>query len=111
MLLISRRRYVRMPPARSLVLRGFRTIFTALKNRWKFGKQPSYKHWLDYGKEDISVNQSDTMNAQPTNEFVDDLKKTLHACRIFLFFPFYWLCYNQISGNLTSQAAQMDVGK
>jgi dipeptide/tripeptide permease len=94
-----------------MLVRGFRVTYTAITNRWKLGKQPSKTHWLDYAKETVSTNQSETVAIQHTNQFIDDLKKTFHACRIFIFFPFFWICYLQVSGNLTSQAAQMNVGK
>lgn len=36
--------------------------------------------------------------------FVDEVKRTLRACRVFIFFPFYWIVYNQNSNNLVSLA-------
>jgi len=29
------------------------------------------------------------------------------ACQVFVFYPLYWLSYNQMTGNLTSQAATL----
>jgi POT family proton-dependent oligopeptide transporter len=40
-------------------------------------------------------------------EFVDEVSRTLNACLVFLFFPFYWLCYSQIDGNLGTMAGSM----
>jgi len=39
--------------------------------------------------------------------FVDEVKRTLRACQIFVFYPLYWISYNQITTNLISQAATM----
>jgi len=39
--------------------------------------------------------------------FVDEVKRTLRACQIFLFYPLYWISYNQITTNLISQAATL----
>jgi POT family proton-dependent oligopeptide transporter len=58
------------------------------------------------------------------DEFVGEVGRTLNACTVFLFFPFYWLCmyhafavhslayhsflgYSQIDGNLGTVAAGM----
>jgi POT family proton-dependent oligopeptide transporter len=42
--------------------------------------------------------------------FVDELKRALKACIVFCWYPFYWLCYVQITNNLISQAATMWTG-
>ncbi|UJR17654.1 hypothetical protein I4U23_004550 [Adineta vaga] len=101
-LFITRQRYIRVPPTQSMLVHVFRVTYIALTNRWRLGKQQNKKHWLDYAKE--------TVEMEHRNQFIDDFKETLHACRLFVFFPFFWICYNQISGNLTSQAAQMNTG-
>lgn len=111
MLFIGRRRYVRIPPSGSLVDHGFRITLRAVRNRWKFGKQLDNKHLLDYARVAVPSVASEASPTQSENQFIDDLKQTMHACRVFAFSPFYWICYNQSLGNLASQAAQMNVGK
>ena len=117
-LLVGRRRYIQTPPNGSLLVRAFHTIKIALRIRWKLGKQEHKKHFLDYAKEtqlsnEITIETTDKKEKteQNINQFIDDLKQALRACRVFAFYPFYWICYNQLVGNLTSQAAQMNVGK
>ena len=110
-LFIGRRRYVRMPPSGSLVVHGFRVTLTAVGNRWKSGKQLNNKHLLDYAKVTVPYIIGEASITPSENQFIDDLKQTMHACRVFALFPFYWICYNQTLGNLVSQAAQMNVGK
>ncbi|KZT57978.1 PTR2-domain-containing protein [Calocera cornea HHB12733] len=41
------------------------------------------------------------------DEFVDEVKRGFKACQVFLFHPLYWISYNQLNNNLTSQAATM----
>ena len=113
-LLVGRQRYVRSPPSGSLVIQAFRVFKTAIRMRWKLGKQNDKEHLLDYAK----VIESSTENVnekgeikQNVNQFIDDLKQVMRSCRVFAFYPFYWICYNQMVSNLVSQAAQMDVGK
>lgn len=109
-LLVGRQRYIRNPPSGSLIIRAFRVIKTAIQMRWKLGKQDDKKHILDYAKEIESLNDNEEKK-ENINQFIDDLKQAIRACRVFAFYPFYWVCYNQLVGNLTSQAAQMNVGK
>ena len=86
----------------------------AVRARWKLGKHKEKSHILDYAKEDEPTSnaiQLGTAEKSETNQFVDDLKQAIRVCRVFAFYPFYHICYNQLVGNLTSQAAQMNVGK
>ena len=41
--------------------------------------------------------------------WVDEVRRGLMACRVFLFLPVYFLAYNQMSANLTTQAATMEL--
>ena len=109
-LIVGRRRYIRNRPSGSLIIRAFHVIKIAIQTRWKLGKQDDKQHILDYAKEIEPPSDKDKIK-QNINQFIDDLKQAIRACRVFAFYPFYWICYNQLVGNLTSQAAQMNVGK
>ncbi|KKA30144.1 hypothetical protein TD95_002802 [Thielaviopsis punctulata] len=41
--------------------------------------------------------------------WVDEVRRGLMACKVFLFLPVFHLAYNQMTGNLTSQAATMQL--
>lgn len=43
-----------------------------------------------------------------TASFVQDIMVTLKACRVFLFYPVYWLVYGQMTSNFIAQAGQMN---
>lgn len=43
-----------------------------------------------------------------TASFVQDIITTLQACRVFLFYPIYWLVYGQMTSNFIAQAGQMN---
>ena len=49
------------------------------------------------------------MNADKTLPGVDEVRRGFNACAVFLWYPLFWLCYNQINNNLISQAATMKV--
>jgi len=40
--------------------------------------------------------------------FVDEVRRALVACRIFLWYPIYWVTYNQMLNNFISQAGTMN---
>ena len=102
-LVIGRHRYIKKPPNGSLLIRAGRVMVSAFQIRWTLGKQQPQQHILDYAK--------DTASNSDHNQFIDELKQALRACRVFCFYPFYWLAYGQLSNNMISQAAQMNVGK
>ena len=35
--------------------------------------------------------------------YIDELKRGLAACRVFLFYPIYWVAYSQMMNNFVSQ--------
>jgi len=41
---------------------------------------------------------------------VDEVMRALKACQVFLFYPFYWVAYGQITATLTSQSATLITG-
>ncbi|KAJ4132537.1 hypothetical protein NW754_015354 [Fusarium falciforme] len=41
--------------------------------------------------------------------WVDEVRRGLMACKVFLFLPVFFLAYNQMTGNLTTQAATMEL--
>ncbi|KAJ5467138.1 hypothetical protein N7475_004890, partial [Penicillium sp. IBT 31633x] len=42
-----------------------------------------------------------------TDQYVTDVRRGFRSCRMFIFFPFYFVCWVQIWNNLISQAGQM----
>ena len=41
--------------------------------------------------------------------WVDEVRRGFKACTVFLWYPIYWLAYNQMTNNLISQAATMEL--
>jgi POT family proton-dependent oligopeptide transporter len=42
-----------------------------------------------------------------TSSFVGEIRRGLQACRVLMCFVIFWLCYNQTTNNIVSQAGQM----
>eukprot|EP01065_Artemidia_motanka_P047773 TRINITY_DN7564_c0_g1_i1.p1 TRINITY_DN7564_c0_g1~~TRINITY_DN7564_c0_g1_i1.p1 ORF type:complete len:589 (+),score=190.16 TRINITY_DN7564_c0_g1_i1:56-1768(+) len=92
--------YVDHPPRGSLLADAVHAARAALAARSRARADGTYApraHWLDWGRED-------PVWANTTVE----LKKALRACVVFIFFPVYWLCYNQMFSNFVSQAEMLD---
>ena len=41
------------------------------------------------------------------DEWIDELRRGLQACKVFTFMPIFFLAYNQMTNNLTSMASTM----
>lgn len=41
--------------------------------------------------------------------WVDEVRRGLMACKVFLFLPVFFLAYNQMTGNLTTQASTLEL--
>ncbi|KAJ6574038.1 POT family-domain-containing protein [Mycena capillaripes] len=91
-LVVGRKRYVRAPPTGSVV-----ATFTHLMRApgfWDAARpsriSPALRPaWMTFD-----------------DGWVDEVRRGLGACAVFVWFPIYWLTTNQMGNNLTSQAAR-----
>ncbi|KAI7902052.1 POT family-domain-containing protein [Cokeromyces recurvatus] len=71
------------------------------------------KDVMDFAKRDSGIpgvsswSSDDYAIAKWDDNFVDELKQAIMACKIFIPLSIYWVCYNQLSNNLLSQAGVM----
>ena len=96
-LILGRKLYIDLPPEGTVVTDSFRIIGSMIRHRHEDGAKPSWQA---------------SRGLEPTtrwdDEFVDEVKRALVGCKVFVIYPIYWLCYGQFSNNFVSQAAQMD---
>lgn len=98
-LILGRKKYVTRPPRGSVILYAFKVLWIGIRNKFNLeAAKPSYQQSIGDNKYKTHWNDL----------FVDEIRRALVACRIFVFFPIYWVCYNQILNNLISQAGQME---
>ncbi|KAF9540508.1 peptide transporter ptr2 [Mortierella hygrophila] len=98
---IGKDKVVKTEPRGSVLIESFRVFSIALRNgRNLDAAKPSVIQTRDPSEEA-------TRGITWDDIFIDELRLTLKACSVFLFFPFYWVIYNQITTNLTSQAGTM----
>ncbi|KAH7145596.1 POT family protein [Dactylonectria estremocensis] len=100
--LLGRNKYVKVPPMGSAILDACRTTSIAIKEHGFENARPSVLR--EQGNEEKYPIAS---QERYTDAYVDDVQRGLKSCKMFLFFPFYFICWNQMWNNLISQAGQM----
>ncbi|GAA5973688.1 hypothetical protein JCM11641_005080 [Rhodosporidiobolus odoratus] len=109
-LYLGRNRYVRTPPAGVSVLgKSFRTVGVCFKGKWlkpKLWYRDDF--WAPaYQMAELPASERPSWATWDEN-WVGEVRRGFKACQVFAYFPLYWLTYNQINNNLTSQAAVMN---
>ena len=110
-LYFARNNYVKTPPSGSVLSNALKLL--ALANKGRFSWNPA-QYIRNVSGSDFwdNVKPSKLGASKPVwmtfdDQWVEEVRRGFKACYVFLLFPFYWLCYNQISGNLISQGATM----
>jgi POT family proton-dependent oligopeptide transporter len=95
-LILGRKLYIVRPPQGSIITDALKAIGIMIKHRNMDAPKPSYQE--EFGRK----------HQTPwDDQFIEELKRALQACKVFVFYPIYWVVYSQFSGNFVSQAAQM----
>ncbi|RDB16581.1 putative peptide transporter ptr2 [Hypsizygus marmoreus] len=111
-LFVGRNRYVRSPPTGSILPTCFRLWRFAARGRWSINPVTMYRRMT---ADDFWENAKPSKQPAETkpkwmdfdDNWVDEVNRGLKACGVFCWYPIYWLTYNQLNNNLTSQAATM----
>ncbi|KAH8153795.1 uncharacterized protein LAJ45_01562 [Morchella importuna] len=85
-LVIGRKYYVIRPPKGSVLLDAIKALTLAAKSGFNM----------------------DAAIPVHGEQFVSELKRALVACRVFCFYPVYWLLYGQMNSNFVSMAGTME---
>lgn len=95
---VGKKYYVTYPPTGSVIFDGFKALWIAARHNMD----------LESAKSSYQSKQSRPIPTPWEDTFIDDLGATLLACKVFLFFPFYWAAYSQMLTNFISQAGTME---
>ncbi|KAJ5112909.1 hypothetical protein N7456_001443 [Penicillium angulare] len=114
-LFFCRKRYFLVPPTGSVYSQAFRLWRLAMKGRWSLNPVNLFKRTTNAPDFWDHVKPSRLGSEKPEwmtfdDEWVDEVRRGLKACKVFLWLPLFWLAYNQMLNNLTSQAATMRLG-
>ncbi|KAF4449661.1 POT family proton-dependent oligopeptide transporter [Fusarium albosuccineum] len=91
-----RKTYVNRPPQGSVITDAFKAIGLMIAARNMDAAKPSWRE--ANGKTKVVL---------WNDHFIDELKRALRACKVFVFYPIFWVCYGQFSTNFVTQAGQM----
>ncbi|KFH43144.1 peptide transporter-like protein [Hapsidospora chrysogenum ATCC 11550] len=97
----NKKKYKLSPPTGSL-LSKFLRLFRFVQKRSSFWKP----NWDEGKPSNISIEQRPSWMTYD-DAWVDEVRRGLKACKVFLFLPIFFLAYNQMTGNLTIQASTM----
>ncbi|KAI1340570.1 PTR2-domain-containing protein [Xylariaceae sp. FL0016] len=96
-LIVMRKSYIDHPPQGTVITDAFKAMGLMITGRNVDAAKPSWR--AAHGK---------TTAVPWDDHFVEELKRALRACKVFAFYPIWWVCYGQFSSNFVSQAAQME---
>ncbi|KAG7664768.1 uncharacterized protein J8A68_001723 [[Candida] subhashii] len=94
-LILGRNYYIKTPVGDKIVNKTFRCAYIGMKNHFN----------LDAAKPSINPE----MNYPWTDHFVEEVRRAIYGCKVFVFYPVYWLVYGQMVNNFISQAGQMEL--
>ncbi|WFD31869.1 hypothetical protein MSPP1_002909 [Malassezia sp. CBS 17886] len=110
----GRKYYVKSPPNGSVLTQAVKAWVLAARKNWSWNPVTFTRRCRSSGFWD-AVKPSNVPDSELrpwmtySDQWIDELSRGIKACAIFILFPFYWLCYNQIINNLIIQANQMDL--
>jgi POT family proton-dependent oligopeptide transporter len=113
-LMLCKKRYVLSPPQGSVMGKAFKLFALVLKGQISWNPLQT---WRNIKHENFwnRVKPSVLGDAKPkwmtfNDVWVDEVRRGVSACKVFAWYPVYWLAYGQMTNNLTSQAATMKLG-
>ncbi|KAK6352871.1 hypothetical protein TWF696_004871 [Orbilia brochopaga] len=112
-LAICRKSYVKTPATYSVLARALQLIGLASRGRFSLNPIATYKNFNDGTFWDSVKPSNIPAERRPAwmtfdDQWVEEVSRGIKACKVFLYYPLYWITYNQINNNLTSQAAIMN---
>jgi POT family proton-dependent oligopeptide transporter len=78
-LIIGKKRYIVRPPQGSVITDAFKAIWMMIKARNLNAPKPSYQE--EFGN---------SRKVPWDDQFIEELKRALIACKVFAFYPIYW---------------------
>ncbi|QLG74086.1 hypothetical protein HG535_0F05980 [Zygotorulaspora mrakii] len=94
-LAVGRNQYVKPPIGDKVISKCFKVMYIVSKNKFNFdAAKPSYNP-------EVAFPWSD--------KFVDEIKRALGACKVFCFYPIYWVCYGQMLNTFVSVGGTMEL--
>ncbi|OTA66054.1 POT family protein [Hypoxylon sp. EC38] len=111
-LLLFKNKYTRNPPTGSVLGKALALVGLSMKGRWSINPITTIRHMREPGFFERVKPSNIPESERPAwmtfdDHWVDEVRRGFKACSVFVWYPIYWLSYNQLSNNLVSQAATM----
>ena len=107
---VFKKGYRLTPPTGSVLGKFFKMFGAAMKGKWSLNlvKMKREFSWDVVRPSKVPAAQRPSWMTYD-DAWVDEVRRGLNACKVFTFLPLYWLAYSQMTNNLTSQAATMEL--
>ncbi|KAF3770757.1 hypothetical protein M406DRAFT_77536 [Cryphonectria parasitica EP155] len=100
-LVAGKSQYKMRPPQGSVIPKAFKVLWITARNKGNFdAAKPEYH-------EELASSSGTTRAITWDSIFVEEVKRAIVACKVFCFYPIYWVVYSQMLNNFISQAGQM----
>ncbi|EUC45382.1 hypothetical protein COCMIDRAFT_26407 [Bipolaris oryzae ATCC 44560] len=110
-LIAMKKHYKLAPPTGSVMGKAFKLIRFGIKNSPRKNTFKDDDFWERIKPSVLRRNNHPVPDWMTFDDaWVDEVKRGILACKVFVWFPLYWLAYNQMTGNLVSQANTMNLG-
>ncbi|KAL7619914.1 hypothetical protein AAE478_010461 [Parahypoxylon ruwenzoriense] len=108
-------KYTRRPPTGSVLGKAVALVGLSMKGRWSLNPIATIKNMRAPGFFERVKPSNIPVSERPAwmtfdDHWVDEVRRGFKACSVFVWYPIYWLSYNQLNNNLVSQAATMVLG-
>lgn len=94
-LAFGKNNYVRPPVGEKTISKSFRVVGILLRNRFSY----------DAAKPSLNPEK----NYPWSDKFVDEIYRALSACKVFAFYPIYWVCYGQMTSTFVTVGGTMQL--
>lgn len=94
-LVFGRNQYIKPPVGDKVISKSFKVLYILSKNKFNAeAAKPSF---------------NPDKNFPWSDKFVDEIKRALQACKVFVFYPVYWVCYGTMLNNFVTQGGTMEL--
>ncbi|KIY65111.1 oligopeptide transporter [Cylindrobasidium torrendii FP15055 ss-10] len=112
-LFYGRNRYIHSPPTGSILATALKLWGFSMKGHWSLNPWKTYKSLASDEFWERAKPSNVPAASRPgwmsfDDVWVDEVKRGVKACGVFVWYPIWWLTYTQMGSNLTSQAAEME---
>ena len=85
-LVAGKKKYIVRPPRGSVIIHSFKAVWIAL----------THEGGLDAAKPSLRTRIRHPNELPWDDSFIEELRRALVACKVFTFFPFFWLVNSQV---------------